>query len=471
MDIDVKNITFDSRKAAPGFVFVAVTGTLSDGHNFISKAVESGVSAVVCERLPESIDDKVTYVTVRSSAQALGIMASNFYGNPSGQLKLVGVTGTNGKTTTVTLLYQLFSALGYNVGLISTVENRIIDTVIPSTHTTPDPVQLNELLKKMTTAGCTHAFMEVSSHAVDQERIAGLKFAGALFTNITHDHLDYHKTFENYIKAKKKFFDDLSNDAFALVNADDKRGMVMLQNTRAAKHTFGLKKMVDYKARIITNSLDGLELEVGGKNVWFKMIGDFNAYNLAGVYGAAVLLGEDSDEVLLHLSALTGAPGRFERVLPGSKITAIVDYAHTPDALKNVLETISAFRTGNEQVITVVGCGGNRDKTKRPLMASIACKMSDKVVLTSDNPRDEDPMQIIREMQSGVLPTEARKTLVLADREEAIKTACMMARENDIVLVAGKGHETYQEIKGVKYPFDDREVMARVLKLLNDNDN
>jgi len=471
MDINIKGITFDSRKVAPGFVFVAVSGTSSDGHNFISKAVESGISAVVCERLPESIDEKVTYVTVRSSAQALGIMASNFYGNPSEQLRLVGVTGTNGKTTTVTLLYQLFSALGYNVGLISTVENRIIDTVIPSTHTTPDPVQLNELLKKMINAGCTHAFMEVSSHAVDQERIAGLKFAGALFTNITHDHLDYHKTFENYIKAKKKFFDELNNDAFALVNADDKRGMVMLQNTRAGKHTFGLKKMVDYKARIITNSLDGLELEVGGKNVWFKMIGDFNAYNLLGVYGAAVLLGEDSDEVLLHLSALTGAPGRFERVLPGSKITAIVDYAHTPDALKNVLETIAAFRTGTEQVITVVGCGGNRDKTKRPLMASIACKMSDKVVLTSDNPRDEDPMQIIREMQAGVLPTETRKTLVLADREEAIKTACMMARENDIVLVAGKGHETYQEIKGVKYPFDDREVMARVLKLLNENDN
>lgn len=470
MDIDVKGLTFDSRKVATGFVFVAVAGTLSDGHNFIAKAIDAGATAVVCERLPENINEKITYVTVRSSAQALGIMASNFYGNPAEQLKLVGVTGTNGKTTTVTLLYQLFSALGYNVGLISTVENRIIDTVIPSTHTTPDPVQLNELLKKMITAGCTHAFMEVSSHAVDQERIAGLKFAGALFTNITHDHLDYHKTFENYIRAKKKFFDELSADSFALVNADDKRGMVMLQNTRATKYTFGLKKMVDYKGKIITNSLDGLELEVSGKNVWFKMIGDFNAYNVLGVYGAAVLLGEESDEVLQHLSALGGAPGRFERVLPGSKITAIVDYAHTPDALKNVLETIAAFRTGNEQVITVVGCGGNRDRTKRPLMASIACKMSDKVVLTSDNPRDEDPMQIIREMQSGVLPTEARKTLVLADREEAIKTACMMARENDIILVAGKGHETYQEIKGVKYPFDDREVMARVLKLLNEND-
>lgn len=471
MDVEVQGLTFDSRKVLPGYVFIAVTGTLSDGHDFIQKAIDSGATAIVCERLPEAVNETITYVTVKSSAQALGFMAANFFENPSDQLKLVGVTGTNGKTTTVTLLYQLFSALGYNVGLISTVENRIIDEPVPATHTTPDPIQLNELLKKMITAGCTHAFMEVSSHAVHQERIAGLSFAGAMFTNITHDHLDYHQTFENYIKAKKKFFDELGTDAFALVNADDKRGMVMLQNTKAAKHTFGLKKMVDYKARIITNSLDGLELEVNGKNVWFKMIGDFNGYNLLGAYGAAQLLGEDGDEVLLHLSALTGAPGRFERVLPGAKITAIVDYAHTPDALKNVLETIANFRTGNEQVITVVGCGGNRDKTKRPLMASIACKMSDKVVLTSDNPRDEDPLQIIREMQAGVLPTDVKKTLVLADREEAIKTACMMARENDIVLVAGKGHEPYQEIKGVKHPFDDRKVMERMLKLLSENDN
>lgn len=471
MERDVKGIAFDSRKVEPGFVFVAVPGTLSDGHNFIQKSIESGARAIVCERLPETIDENVTYVTVRSSGQALGVMASNFFGTPSEKLKLVGVTGTNGKTTTVTLLYQLYSALGYNVGLISTVENRIIDEPVPSTHTTPDPIQLNELLKRMVTAGCTHAFMEVSSHAVDQERIAGLRFAGAVFTNITHDHLDYHKTFENYIRAKKRFFDELSSDAFALVNADDKRGMVMLQNTKASKYTFGLRKMVDYKAKTITNSLDGLELEIGGKNVWFRMIGDFNAYNLLGVYATALLLGEESDEVLQHLSALNGAPGRFERVLPGSKITAIVDYAHTPDALKNVLETIANFRTGNEQVITVVGCGGNRDKTKRPLMASIACKLSDKVVLTSDNPRDEDPMQIIREMQAGVLPTEAKKTLIMADREEAIKTACMMARENDIILVAGKGHETYQEIAGVKHPFDDRQVMERILKLLHDKDN
>jgi UDP-N-acetylmuramoyl-L-alanyl-D-glutamate--2,6-diaminopimelate ligase len=471
MNADVQGIAFDSRKVQHGFAFVAVSGTVSDGHTFIQKAVDSGAVAVVCERLPETIDEKITYVTVKSSAHALGVMAANFLGNPSEQLRLVGVTGTNGKTTTVTLLYQLFSVMGRKAGLISTVENRIVDSPIPSTHTTPDPLPLNGLLRQMVDAGCSHAFMEVSSHAVDQERIAGLRFAGGLFTNITHDHLDYHKTFENYIRAKKKFFDDLGADAFALVNVDDKRGMVMLQNTRAAKHTFALKKMADYKARIISNSLDGLELEVAGKNVWFKMIGDFNAYNLLGVYGAAMLLGEDPDEVLVRLSALTGAPGRFERVLPGSSVTAIVDYAHTPDALKNVLETIHAFRTGKEQVITVVGCGGNRDKTKRPLMASIACKMSDRVVLTSDNPRDEDPMQIIREMQTGVMPTEAKKTLVLADREEAIKTACMMAKKNDIVLVAGKGHETYQEIKGVKYPFDDRQVMERMLRMFSENDN
>ncbi|MCD9018491.1 UDP-N-acetylmuramoyl-L-alanyl-D-glutamate--2,6-diaminopimelate ligase [Parachryseolinea silvisoli] len=466
MHVEVANLCFDSRKVTPGTLFVAVRGTQSDGHAYIEKAVAQGAVAVVCEKLPEMISETVTYVTVKSSAHALGIIAANFYGNPSDKLKLTGVTGTNGKTTTATLLFQLFTKLGYAVGLISTVENRINDTVVPSTHTTPDPIQLNELLKRMVEEGCTHVFMEVSSHAVDQERIAGVKFAGAIFTNITHDHLDYHKTFENYIKAKKKFFDDLNSDAFALVNADDKRGMVMLQNTRAAKHTFGLKKMVDFKGKIITNSIEGLELEVGGKNVWFKIVGDFNAYNLLGVYGAAMLLGEDSEEVLTQLSSLTGAPGRFELVMPGAKVTAIVDYAHTPDALKNVLETIAQFRTGNEQVITVVGCGGNRDKTKRPLMASIACRFSDKVVLTSDNPRDEDPMEIIREMQTGVTPTETRKTLVMADREEAIKTACMMAKDHDIILVAGKGHEDYQEIKGVKYPFDDREVVARMIKLM-----
>ena len=456
MGVDVKGICFDSRKVRPGFLFIAVKGTQSDGHEYIAKAIELGAIAVVCEKLPDTVTDKITFVSVKNSGQALGIIASNFFGNPSEKMKLTGVTGTNGKTTVATLLYKLFATLGHRSGLISTVENRIVNQVIPSTHTTPDPIQLNELLRRMVEEKCTHVFMEVSSHAIDQERIAGLKFVGALFTNITHDHLDYHLTFENYIKAKKKYFDELGSDAFALVNADDKRGMVMMQNTKATKYSFGLKKMVDFKAKIITNSIEGLELELAGKTVWFKLIGDFNAYNLLAVYGAAVLLGEDSDEVLVKLSSLNGAVGRFELVLPGSKKIAIVDYAHTPDALKNVLETIAQFRSGNEQVITVVGCGGNRDRTKRPLMASIACRLSDKVVLTSDNPRDEDPIEIIKEMQTGVMPTEARKTLIIADREEAIKTACMMAKEKDIILVAGKGHETYQEIKGVKYPFDDQ---------------
>jgi len=465
MGVDVKGICFDSRKVRPGFLFIAVKGTQSDGHDYIAKAIELGAIAVVCEKLPDTVTDKITFVSVKNSGQALGIIASNFFGNPSEKMKLTGVTGTNGKTTVATLLYKLFATLGHRSGLISTVENRIVNQVIPSTHTTPDPIQLNELLRRMLEEKCTHVFMEVSSHAIDQERIAGLKFVGALFTNITHDHLDYHLTFENYIKAKKKYFDELGSDAFALVNADDKRGMVMMQNTKATKYSFGLKKMVDFKAKIITNSIEGLELELAGKTVWFKLIGDFNAYNLLAVYGAAVLLGEDSDEVLVKLSSLDGAVGRFELVLPGSKKIAIVDYAHTPDALKNVLETIAQFRSGNEQVITVVGCGGNRDRTKRPMMASIACRLSDKVVLTSDNPRDEDPIEIIKEMQTGVMPTEARKTLIIADREEAIKTACMMAKEKDIILVAGKGHETYQEIKGVKYPFDDREVVERMLKL------
>jgi len=465
MSLDVSGICFDSRKAKPGFLFVAVKGTQSDGHEYISKAIDLGVQAVVCEKLPDTVNDQVTYVTVKNSAEALGIIASNFYGSASERLKLVGITGTNGKTTVATLLYKLFGSLGHRPGLLSTVENRIMGEVVPATHTTPDPIQLNELLTKMADAGCTHVFMEVSSHAVDQNRIAGLKFAGAVFTNITHDHLDYHLTFENYIRAKKKFFDDLTSDSFALVNADDKRGMVMLQNTKATKYSYGLKKMVDFKGKIITNSIEGLELEIAGKNVWFKLIGDFNAYNLLAVYGSAVLLGQDSDDVLTNLSALEGAAGRFQLVLPGSRLIAIVDYAHTPDALQNVLETIAQFRTGNEQVITVVGCGGNRDRTKRPLMASIACRLSDKVVLTSDNPRDEDPMEIIKEMQTGVTPTETRKTIVLPDREEAIKTACMMAKDKDIILVAGKGHETYQEIKGFKYPFDDREVVERMLRL------
>jgi UDP-N-acetylmuramoyl-L-alanyl-D-glutamate--2,6-diaminopimelate ligase len=464
-DVDINAICFDSRKVKEGSLFIAIKGTQSDGHGFIDKAISLGAVAIVAEKLPEVISDKATYVTVKDSAQALGIIASNFYGNPSEKLKLVGVTGTNGKTTVATLLYKLFSSLGYRCGMLSTVVNKIVDKDFVSTHTTPDPIQINELLVSMLEAGCTHCFMEVSSHAVAQGRIAGLHFIGALFTNITHDHLDYHRTFESYIRAKKGFFDGLSSDAFALVNIDDKRGMVMLQNTKGQKKTFALKKMADYKAKIITNSIEGLELEIGERNVWFKLIGDFNAYNLLTVYGAACLMGEDSDTILLKLSALTTAPGRFELVLPGSKFTAIVDYAHTPDALKNVLETIEHFRTGQEQVIAVVGCGGDRDKTKRPLMAAVACKYSNKIIFTSDNPRSEDPLEIIKEMQTGVGPTDAKKTLVMVDREEAIKTACMLAKEKDIIIVAGKGHENYQEIKGVKHPFDDKEVLTRMLKM------
>jgi len=465
MNMEVKGICFDSRKVQPGFLFVAVRGMQSDGHTFIEKAARSGATAIIAEKLPEIISEQITYVTVKDSAKALGIIASNFYGNPASRLKLIGVTGTNGKTTVATLLYKLFTSLGYRCGMLSTVVNRIVDKEIPATHTTPDPIQINELLVNMLEEKCTHCFMEVSSHAVAQGRIEGLNFMGGLFTNITHDHLDYHRTFESYIRAKKGFFDGLSSEAFALVNVDDKRGMVMLQNCKARKHTYGLKKMADFKAKIITNSIEGLELEIGERSVWFKLIGDFNAYNLLSVYGTSCLLGEDPEMVLMKLSALTGAPGRFELVMPGSKFTAIVDYAHTPDALKNVLETIEHFRSGNEQVISVIGCGGDRDRTKRPLMAAIACKYSSKVIFTSDNPRSEDPMEIIREMQTGVGPSDSKKTLVMIDREEAIKTACMLAKEKDIILVAGKGHENYQEIKGVKYPFDDKEVVSRMLKM------
>lgn len=465
MNLDIPGVHFDSRQIQPGYVFVAIKGAQVDGHEFIDKAITAGAVVIVAESLPESMVETVTYITVKNSASALGIIVGNFYGNPSKKLKLVGVTGTNGKTTVATLLYKLFTSLGNPCGLLSTVENRIGEEVVPATHTTPDPIQINQLLVRMTAAGCTFCFMEVSSHAVVQGRVEGLNFAGGIFTNITHDHLDYHRTFESYIRAKKGFFDGLSSDAFALINADDKRGMVMLQNTKAKKYTYGLKKMADFKARIVTNSIEGLELTIDNRNIWFKLIGDFNAYNLLAVYATAMLLGQDSEDVLLKLSGLQGAVGRFDLVLPGSKFTAIVDYAHTPDALKNVLETITNFRSGQEQVISVIGCGGNRDKSKRPLMAAIACKYSNKVIFTSDNPRDEDPLVIIQEMQKGVSPSDARKTLVMVDREEAIKTACMMAKEKDIILVAGKGHETYQEIKGKKNPFDDREVLRRMLKM------
>lgn len=464
MDKKVSGITMDSRQVKPGYIFVAVKGTSVDGHEYIEQSIKKGASVIICEQLPEHLNNAVTYVVVNNSSIALGITASNFYGNPSEKLKLVGITGTNGKTTVATLLYNLFRELGYPSGLLSTVNNRINDQSIPATHTTPDAVRMNELLALMVKEGCQYCFMEASSHAIEQSRTAGLLFAGAVFTNISHDHLDYHKTFEAYIKAKKRLFDQLPSSAFALVNIDDKRGNIMLQNTKAEKHTYAVKSMAEYKARIIADTIEGLELDIENQDIWFRLIGEFNAYNLLAAYGSAILLDQDREEVLKALSIVDGAPGRFQQVLPGHSITAIVDYAHTPDALRNVMETITKLRTGNEQVITVVGCGGNRDKTKRPLMAEIACRMSDKVVFTSDNPRDEDPGEIIDEMKKSVGPVDYKKTLTVVDREEAIKTACILAKAGDIILVAGKGHETYQEIKGVKNHFDDREVLQRILK-------
>ena len=468
MERKVSEVVFDSRKVVENCAFVAVKGTQVDGHDFIALALEKGATTIVCEQLPETLATGITFIQVVDSAKALGIMAANFYGNPSEKIKVVAVTGTNGKTTTVTLLHQLFVRMGYSTGLLSTVENKINEEVIPSTHTTPDAVSVQALLHKMVDAGCTHCFMEASSHAIVQERIAGLKLAGAVFTNITHDHLDYHGTFDEYIKAKKKLFDELPKDAFALVNGDDKRGGVMVQNCRGTLQTFGLKSAADFKAKILSNTIEGLELDVNGKLIWFRMIGSFNAYNLLGVLGTAVLLGEDEDEVLRELSAIKGAKGRFDRISIGG-ITAIVDYAHTPDALDNVLKTINAFRTGNEQLITVVGCGGNRDKTKRPAMAKIAVSESTKAIFTSDNPRFEEPAEILRDMQAGVGPTDFRKTLTIEDRREAIKTALLLCQKGDIVLIAGKGHEDYQEIKGVKHHFDDAEVVTELLTQLNGN--
>ncbi|WP_162427019.1 UDP-N-acetylmuramoyl-L-alanyl-D-glutamate--2,6-diaminopimelate ligase [Pontibacter pudoricolor] len=466
LDVPVESITFDSRKVLAGVLFVAVRGVQADGHAYITKAADAKAVAIVCEELPEEKNDTVTYVLVKNSAEALGQMASSFYDNPSAKLKLVGVTGTNGKTTSVTLLHKLFRELGYHVGLLSTVQNQIDEEIIPATHTTPDAVTLNELLAKMVKAGCTHCFMEVSSHAMVQQRVAGLTFAGGVFTNITHDHLDYHGSFDEYIKAKKSFFDMLPEGAFALVNADDKRGSVMVQNTRASIHEFSLRKATEFKARIIDNTMQGLHLDIDGNEIWCKLIGAFNAYNLLGAYGVAVLLGEDPTETLTVLSALDSVAGRFDYIVSDAQITGIVDYAHTPDALENVLNTIQQIRTPLQKVITIVGCGGNRDAAKRPVMADIACRLSDKVILTSDNPRFEEPQTILADMQKGVKPLDYKKTLSVLDRKEAIKTACMLAGPDDIILVAGKGHETYQEIQGVKYPFDDKQVLQETFQQL-----
>ncbi|MDB5124418.1 MAG: murE [Mucilaginibacter sp.] len=466
-DTEITTVVFDSRKVIPGCLFVAIKGTLSDGHDYIDQAVHDGAVAVICEDLPAHVTGEVDFLMVADSTIALGIVAANFYDHPSGKLKLVGITGTNGKTTIATLLYKLFRDLGYKCGLISTVENQINGQVIPATHTTPDPVELNRLIDDMVAQGCDYCFMEVSSHAIAQHRIQGLKFAGGIFSNLTHDHLDYHKTFDAYLKAKKTFFDDLPANAFALTNSDDKNGNVMLQNTKAHKKTYGLKSMADYKARILENQFEGLLLQIDNEEVWFKMVGTFNAYNLLAVYAAAMLLDQDKAKILTSLSKLTGARGRFDYIVSPNKIIGIVDYAHSPDAVQNILSTIHDIRKGNEKVITVIGCGGNRDKTKRPIMAKTACEWSDRVILTSDNPRNEDPAQIIKEMEEGVDPAFKRYTVSIIDRREAIKTACMLAKPGDIVLVAGKGHEKYQEVNGVKSHFDDMEELVEQFKLMS----
>ncbi|HEY1009855.1 MAG: UDP-N-acetylmuramoyl-L-alanyl-D-glutamate--2,6-diaminopimelate ligase [Daejeonella sp.] len=463
---EVSLVCFDSRKVQSGALFVAVKGTLSDGHDFIEKAISLGAKAVVCSVFPATLEAEVSYFLVDDSAKALGIIAANFFDHPSSKLRLVGVTGTNGKTTIGTLLFQLFRDLGYKCGLLSTVQNQINDTVIPSTHTTPDPVALNGLLNDMVDSGCDYCFMEVSSHAVAQHRITGLTFAGGIFTNLTHDHLDFHQTFDAYLKAKKAFFDMLESNSFALTNIDDKNGIVMLQNSRAHKKTYGLKNIADFKAKIIENHFSGLLLNIDGQEVWFKMVGSFNAYNLLAVYSAAMLLEQDRTRVLTSLSRLSGAEGRFDYIISSSGIIGIVDYAHTPDAVQNVLQTIQDIRSGAEQVITVIGCGGDRDRSKRPVMAQVACDWSNKVVLTSDNPRTEDPEQIIREMEAGVMPQNRKKTLSITDRKEAIRTACHLAKPGDIILVAGKGHEKYQETAGVKLPFDDKEILTELLNLM-----
>lgn len=467
-EIEVNNIQTDSRKVKPGAVFVAVKGVSADGHQFIKKAIDNGAAVVVAEAMPAEKKDGVVYVQAENSAAAAGYMAHNFFGQPSERMKIVGVTGTNGKTTIATLLYKLFTVLGYKCGLLSTVENHIGDKIVPATHTTPDAVSLNQMLKQMADEGCTHVFMEVSSHAVHQHRVTGLQFAGGLFSNITHDHLDYHKTFDEYIRVKKAFFDTLPSSAFAISNADDKRGEVMLQNTNAKKYLYSLKTMAEFKGKILENSLAGLVMSVNDQEVHFRMIGEFNAYNLLAVYGAAMCMGEDKQEVLRCLSVLTGAEGRFDYMVSAKeKVIAIVDYAHTPDALLNVLATIKKLKKGFETVITVVGCGGDRDKTKRPVMAQAACEHSDKAIFTSDNPRSEDPEQIIKDMEEGLPVAYKRKYIAIADRKEAIKTAISLAKPEDIVLIAGKGHEKYQDIKGVKHHFDDKEIVREMFELLD----
>lgn len=463
-DKDIQGIHIDSRKIEPGHLFVAVRGTQTDGHAYIDKAIEKGASAIVCETLPEDLREDIIYMKVENTEDAVGKLATTFYGNPTDKLELIGVTGTNGKTTIATLLYNMFRHFGYKVGLVSTVCNYIDGEAIPTEHTTPDPITLNRLLGRMADEGCRYAFMEVSSHAVAQKRIGGLKFAGGIFTNLTRDHLDYHGTVDNYLKAKKAFFDHLPKTAFALVNADDKNGMVMVQNTRANIRTYSLRSICDFKGKVLEDGFEGMLMDINNVEVNVQFIGRFNASNLLAVYGAACLMGKKPEDVLLALSLLRPVSGRFEAIRSARGYSAIVDYAHTPDALVNVLSTIQEVQNGRGQVITVVGAGGNRDKGKRPLMAQEAVKRSDKVIITSDNPRFEEPQDIINDMLAGLTREDMRKVVSITDRKEAIRTACMMAQPGDAVLVAGKGHENYQDIKGVKYHFDDKEVIREIME-------
>ncbi|MFQ3576332.1 MAG: UDP-N-acetylmuramoyl-L-alanyl-D-glutamate--2,6-diaminopimelate ligase [Cytophagales bacterium] len=462
-DFEVSSIAFDSRKVMPNSIFVAIKGTQSDGHDFIAKAIENGAKAIVVESWNVEKPDGVNFYKVNDSSEALGKLASAFYGHPSKKMKVVAVTGTNGKTSVATMLYELHKVMGYNTGLFSTVENRIKDEVVTATHTTPDPIAIHSLMAEMVKKGCSHCFMEASSHAIHQNRLAGVDLDGAIFTNISHDHLDYHGTFDNYIEAKKKLFDHLKPTAFALSNKDDKRGNVMLQNTKGKKYFYSLKSDAEFKGLMLSNTLQGLELEINGIKAWFRLIGLFNAYNLIAVFAAATLLGENELETLSALSSVQAPKGRFQILKSSSGSFAIVDYAHTPDALENVLKTLEEFKEGGKKsVITVVGCGGDRDKSKRPLMAAIACRLSDKLILTSDNPRSENPDEILEQMMAGVPVSQKQKVLKITDRKEAIKTACVFAKPNDIILVAGKGHENYQEIKGVKHPFDDYEILKEI---------
>lgn len=463
-DIPIESIENNSKSVRPKSLFAAIKGTTVDGHTFIDTAIQNGATAIVCEKLPETLHPSTTYILVNDSAEALGHIAHLYFDEPSKKLNLIGVTGTNGKTTTVTLLYQLFSQLGYKCGLISTIENKINETILPATHTTPDVIQFNKLLKQMVNENCDYVFTEVSSIGVHQKRIAGLEFKGGVFTNLTHDHLDYHKTFENYRDCKKAFFDGLNSNAFALTNKDDKNGMYMLQNTKAQKYTYALQSMADFKGRILEKHIDSTLIQINDKELWIKLIGKFNVYNILVAYSVARIMGEAEDKVLKILSNVNPARGRFQ-IIHHNGITGIVDYAHTPDALENVLNTIRDLKQEHQTIITVVGCGGNRDAAKRPIMAKIACELSDKVILTSDNPRDEDPKEIIHQMETGIPLSHKRKTLSIVDRDEAIKTTIQLSNNEDIILVAGKGHETYQEIKGVKYPFDDYQKLQEYLSL------